>query len=242
MSELAQALGTTPQDMHVSVAAVVAEYLGDWLAIVFEQQQHASAMQEDTSMSAPIKESTRRRSKKQQQPLQKRMRDESPPPPHHAGTTSASEMGHPPPSPLSTPLPCAASSASLPLADTVGLLYASSTKLHQCLEHFMNDLPGAMDRYVTEGMIHVLWVAASSQPMLRTRRYERLCGSRCSGESLILALAVVAIFERLRRDNLLYASLSSLEDALGSNAVDAATGGGGIVEYIELLLEREAGR
>lgn len=96
------------------------------------------------------------------------------------------------------------------------------------------DLPAAMDKYLNEQALTVMWTVTQQNPVLRGRHIEDFVGARCSGESIVLALGLWALFESKQR-SVLYQGCS-LEQALGLSFYKS-TCGGGAVEYCDQLLE-----
>jgi hypothetical protein len=116
-------------------------------------------------------------------------------------------------------------------------LMAVTARLEAMLHLFITDLPSAMDKYLSEAMVHSLWIATLRQSQLAGRPVEALVGMRCSGESIVLSLALLAVFEQKQR--LITHAHASLESMLGVSFAQE-TCGGGCVEYCEKLLERHS--
>lgn len=203
VADLAEKLGVSPEEIHVAMAAVVGEYVGEWVALVAADRRKRRRKESNTTSAA---------SSPVDQPSSSRLQFQEAP---HASVAASSQ----------TPL------------------QQDSNTLTEALLLCMSDLPSAMDKYLTEPMLHCMWLSAHHHPELQGKRIEGVAGVRCSGESIVIALALASVFERKQRSSILYAREKeedaervTLEVALG---VDFAseTDGGGAVEYIERLLE-----
>lgn len=114
-------------------------------------------------------------------------------------------------------------------------LRVTTARLEEWMQVVFDDVSSACDRFFTEPMIQVLWIAVQQHPSLRGRRVEMFVGCpRTSAESIIIALTLQAFLET-RSTSALFGGVT-MDDLLGV-VLDEETSGGGLVEYVEGLLE-----
>lgn len=110
-----------------------------------------------------------------------------------------------------------------------------AAKLEMWMCAMFEDMSTASDLYFTESMVHCLWMAVQQHPAISCRRVEMLTGCpRTSVESIVIALTLQT-FLATRRSSALFSGMT-MDELLGVD-VFVETHGGGLVEYVEGLLE-----